>query len=230
MQRITRTVQRRVYREILPRKTLDAMFTTSKPILLLLALALVGASAQKDANTPSSAGPEYTSDGQLKLPEHYRNWIFLSSDFYPISNPAEMQKGGHSKFNNVFVNPEAYDAFLQTGTWPDKTMLVVEVRGAEDVSNKNQKGNVQSSVLGLAVHLKDETRFSGKWAFFGFHGDKTSRMTPLTAGCYSCHAAHGAVDTTFVQLYPTLLPIAKSKDTLSVAYKQEIESAAPPAK
>jgi hypothetical protein len=227
MQRITRTVQRRVYREMRADKTIDAMFTTSKPILLLMALALLGASVQKHANTPSSAGPEYTRDGQLKLPEHYRNWIFLSSDFYPISNPAEMQKGGHSKFNNVFVNPEAYDAFLQTGTWPDKTMLVVEVRGAVEVSSNNQKGIVQSSALGLAVHVKDEARFPGKWAFFGFHGEKTSRMTPLTAACYSCHAAHGAVDTTFVQLYPTLLPIAKSKDTLGAAFKQEIEGAAP---
>jgi hypothetical protein len=34
------------------------------------------------------------------------------------------------------------------------------------------------------------------------------------------------VDTTFVQFYPTLLPIASSKDTLSVAYRREIEGAA----
>jgi Cytochrome P460 len=230
MQRVTRTVQRRVYREIRSRKTLDAMFSTTKPILMLLALTLVGASVPKDANAPSSEGPEYTSDGQLKLPGHYRNWIFLTSDFHPVSNPAAMQKGGHATFFNIFASPEAYDAFLQTGTWPDKTMFVVEVRGADDVNSNSQKASVQSSVLGLAVHVKDETRFSGKWAFFGFHGDKTSKMTPLTADCYSCHAAHGAVDSTFVQFYPTLLPIAKTKDTLSAGYKQEMESAAPAAK
>jgi hypothetical protein len=30
------------------------------------------------------------------------------------------------------------------------------------------------------------------------------------------------VDTTFVQFYPTLLPIAKAKGTLSAAYQKEL--------
>jgi len=34
-------------------------------------------------------------------------------------------------FDNVFVNPASYKAFVETGTWPDKTTLVLEVRGAE---------------------------------------------------------------------------------------------------
>jgi len=69
--------------------------------------------------------------------------------------------------------------------------------------------------------VKDEKRFQGKWAFFGFDDAKTAKMVPLEASCYSCHAAHAAVDTTFVQFYPTLLPIAKSKGTLSDGYKKE---------
>jgi hypothetical protein len=43
-------------------------------------------------------------------------------------------------------------------------------------------------------------------------------MIATTADCYSCHQAHGAVDTTFVQFYPTLLPIAQEKKTLSASY------------
>jgi len=53
-------------------------------------------------------------------------------------------------------------------------------------------------------------------------------MIPASADCYTCHAAHAAVDTTFVQFYPTLLPIAKSKATLSASYRKE--NSAPPAK
>jgi hypothetical protein len=49
-------------------------------------------------------------------------------------------------------------------------------------------------------------------------------MVPLSADCYSCHAAHGAVDTTFVQFYPTLLPTAKAKGTLSGLYEKEAAS------
>ncbi len=232
MQRITRTAQRQVWREIRAKNTMDSMFTASKPILFLLAVALLGATPQKEANTPSSEGPEYTADAQLRLPEHYREWVWLTSDFYTVSDPANMQTGGHRKFNNIFVNPEAYKAFLQTGTWPDKTMLIVEQRGADDMgsTNPNLKGNIQSSEIGLAVHLKDEPRFPGEWAFFGFKGGTTASMIPVTAGCYTCHAAHGASDTTFVQFYPTLLPIAKSKATLSPAYLRESESTRPATK
>jgi len=46
-------------------------------------------------------------------------------------------------------------------------------------------------------------------------------MVPKDASCYSCHEQHAAVDTTFVQFYPTLLPIAKQKGTLSAAYLKD---------
>jgi hypothetical protein len=49
---------------------------------------------------------------------------------------------------------------------------------------------------------------------------------PQAAECYSCHATHAAVDRTFVQFYPTLLPIAKAKGTLSAGYKHDESSAA----
>ena len=45
---------------------------------------------------------------------------------------------------------------------------------------------------------------------------------PQTASCYSCHQEHGVVDTTFVQFYPTLMPIAKDKGTLTADYLKEI--------
>ena len=200
------------------------MFGTSKPLLLLLTVAVLGAFPGKGTNTPSTEGPEYTADAQLKLPEHYREWVYLTSDFYAASDPAKMQTGGQRKFNNILVNPEAYRTFLQTGTWPDKTMFVVDQREGDDMksSNPNQKGVAQSSEIGLAMHVKDEARFPGKWAFFGFSGGATTgKMIPVTAGCYSCHAANGAADTTFVQFYPTLLPIAKSKNTLRPTYLEE---------
>jgi hypothetical protein len=106
-------------------------------------------------------------------------------------------------------------------------MLVLEVRGAEGKGSINQKGNYQGTeLMGLEVHLKDEARFPGKWAFFSFDKGKTAKMIPTSADCYSCHAGHAAVDTTFVQFYPTLLPIAKSKGTLSASYLKDVEISA----
>ena len=198
------------------------MFTTAKTVLLLAMVLLSMGAFHKIATAPS-ASPEYTRDSQLKYPEHYRDWVYLTSGFDMSYNPT-MQMGGHHMFDNVFVNPEAYKAFVKTGTWPDKTILVLEVRSAEGKGSINQKGNYQGATMGLEVHVKDEARFPGKWAFFGFDDGKIAKMVPMSADCYSCHADHAAVDTTFVQFYPTLLPIAKSKGTLAAAYQKEIRT------
>jgi hypothetical protein len=134
----------------------------------------------------------------------------------------QAKAAGHSVFDNVFVNPEAYQKFLQTGTWPDKTMLVLEGRMGMEKGSINQSGHFQGTqLMGFEVHVKDETRFPGKWAFFDFDNEVSGSLFPKEADCYSCHADHAAVDTTFVQFYPTLLPIAKQKQTLSESYVKE---------
>src|ERR1035438_2020764 len=75
-------------------------------------------------------------------------------------------------FDNVFVNPEAYRSFLATGTWPDKTVMVLEAREAKTKGSINQRGHFQGvGVMDLEVHVKDEARFPGKWAF-------SSRLAP----------------------------------------------------
>ncbi len=198
----------------------------TKPIVLLvISIAILGSFAsasRQSASTPSPNVPSYTADGQLRLPENYRQWVYLSTGFDMSYNPAMSMD--HHMFDNVFVNPESYQAFLKTGTWPDKTMLVLEVRGAKSKGSINQAGNFQDTeVMGMEVHVKDVARFhdQGNWAFFGFGDSPTSKMTPTSESCYSCHAQHAAVDTTFVQFYPTLLPLAKSHSTLSPEYTKE---------
>ena len=133
------------------------------------------------------AQPRYASDGQLTLPGDYREWIFLSSGLGMTYQPASAP-GGHGapSFTNVFVDPSAYRSFLSTGTWPDKTTLVLEVRASSSKGSINQVGSYQSEVLAVEAEVKD---------------------------CYSCHLAHGAVDNTFVQFYPVLLDVAKHKGT-----------------
>jgi len=207
------------------------MLSTAKTVLLLTAAAITAIAPFSQPVRPNTValpdqGPEYTGDAQLKFPEHYREWVYLTSGFDMSYNPA-MQMGDHHMFDNVFANPGAYKTFTETGKWPDKTMLVLEVRGAEGKGSINQKGNFQSAIMGLEVHVKDEALFPGKWAFFSFDEGKTAKMIPTSANCYSCHAAHAAVDTTFVQFYPTLLPIAKNKGTLSPAYREENETGTP---
>lgn len=200
---------------------LAAMKNRRISLLLAVFVLLACAVILQSATPPRGSGPEYTSDDQLKLPENYRQWVYLTTGF-DMSYSAGAMAMDHHMFDNVFVNPEAYKVFTETGTWPDKTMLVLEARKAEGRGSINQRGNFQGGeVMGLEVHVKDEARFPGKWAFFGFDEAKTAKMTPKEAACYSCHQDHGAVDTTFVQFYPTLLEIAKNRGTFSAGYQKD---------
>ena len=196
------------------------MLSNTKIALLSLSV-LLSPTALNQNGAPRPVAPQYTSDGQLKFPEHYREWVYLTTGIDMSYNPG-LQSADHSMFDNVFVDPEAFKAFQRTGTWPDKTVLVLEARVAVSKGSINQKGHYQGSdVMGLEVHVKDEARFPDKWAFFGFDDVTTAKMIPTSMECYSCHSAHGAVDTTFVQFYPTLLEIAKKKGTLAPGYVKE---------
>ena len=169
----------------------------------------------------SSDAPRFTQDGKLEFPENYREWIYLTSGLNMSYAPRVAGTAGHDMLDNVFVNPSAYKAFLQTGTWPDQTVLVLEIRGAGSEASINKSGHFQDSdVMGREVHLKDK-RVKGGWAFYGFDETKPTTPFPHEMDCYSCHEQHGAVDTTFVQFYPTLIKLAKQKGTLSAGYKKD---------
>jgi len=186
---------------------------------LLFALTGSKAPASTQSSPKSSTAPVYTADGKLVFPPNYREWIYLTTgldmDYSPTVNLAE-----HSMFDNVFVNPESYKAFLATGKWPDKTIFVLEGRVAGSKGSINKGGHYQTTeIMSRSIHMKDESR--GGWAFYGFGDGPNGDHIPQTAVCYSCHADHGAVDTTFVQFYPTLLDIAKQKGTFSAGYLKE---------
>ena len=172
------------------------------------------------AASPSDL-PSFTADGKLEFPANYREWIYLSSGLNMSYAPRMAGMAGHDMFDNVFVNPSAYKAFLNTGTWPDQTMLVLESRGAGSNASINKSGHFQTTeMMGHEVHVKDN-RAPGGWAFYGFDETKPTKPFPHEMDCYSCHEQHAAVDTTFVQFYPTLIKIAEQKGTLSEAYKKE---------
>jgi Cytochrome P460 len=191
---------------------------------LLFALTLLGAAGglalaapQNDAATDA---PQYDSAGKIIFPADYREWIYLSSGM-DMSYSDTAAPDAHI-FTNVFVPRAAYVAFLKNGVWPDKTVLMLEARsGAGDVSIA-KRGVVQTQqVTGVIAHVKGAARFKGGWAFFAFDSDKPAEMVPTSAPCYSCHQQHAAADTTFVQFYPTLLPVATKLGTLNPSYVAE---------
>jgi len=175
-----------------------------------------------------SRAPEFTSDNRLVRPKDYREWIYVSSGLGMTYGPAaRAQQDSPPLFDNVFVEPSAFRCFLQTGQWPDKTIFVLEVRSSSTQRSINKGGNFQDALVAVEAEVKDEARFSEKWAYFSFGENGPLRDTASALSkeaCYSCHYANGAVENTFTQFYPTLLLIANTKGTLNPGYKPNSSS------
>lgn len=171
---------------------------------------------------PSPDRPRYTGDNKLLVPANYRAWVFLSSGFGMSYSPAA---GGHDMFTNVFVPEWAHREFLQSGKWPEKTVFVVEERGADSKGSINQHGHYQTTELvAIGVEVKDSTRFPEKWAYFNFdENTKAAGANPKEA-CFKCHDSHAAVEHSFVQFYPTLKPVAQKFGTYH-REREKIQSA-----
>jgi hypothetical protein len=168
------------------------------------------------ACTPSlglAGEPAYAADGALVPPTDYREWVFLSAGIdmsYGDGAPME----GESMFDNVFVDPKSWATFKQNGHWPDKTIFVMEGRGASSHGSINKHGQFQTSLMGVEYHVRDTARFKGGWAFFAADdAAHPAALLPQTATCHACHQANGAVDTTFTQFYPTARAIAEKAGT-----------------
>ncbi len=178
--------------------------------LMLVAIVVLAVTILLAAPPDATSGrPQYTSDNQLLQPTDYREWIFLSSGL----GMSYSATPGHEMFTNVFVPQWAYQAFLKSGKWPDKTMFVVEERNATSKGSINKAGHYQSDSMGIGVEVKDETHFADKWAYFNFDEDTKSASANPKEGCWSCHEQHAAVEHVVVQFYPTLKPVAKKFGT-----------------
>jgi Cytochrome P460 len=146
-------------------------------------------------------------------PADYRDWVFLTSGLDMSYSDMAMPMG-HSMFDNVFVDPAAWRAFQASGHWPDKTVFMKEARVAGSRGSINKHGQYQEGeVIGLEAHVRDDARFKGGWGFFEVEGMAPAKVIGPSASCYACHQAHAAVDTTFVQFYPTARPIAVKAGT-----------------
>ena len=188
---------------------------------LLCALAWSGSVAAQ--------APQYAATGELLRPADYRDWVYVTSGldmFYGPGAPANAA-GRPSVFTNVFVTRTAYEEFMRSGTWPDKTMFILEVRRAEKAASIDTGGQSQGAVLTIESAVKDLQRFganagSNGWGYFGFGSPtglrESSAVLPTNASCYSCHAANTAVDNTFVQFYPTLFEVAERLGTVKTTY------------
>lgn len=195
-------------------------------------------------------GPHYTPDGKVIPPTDYRTWVAVSTGFsmaYPqaalSANAlatahlplAVAEPGTAAVFQNVYVTPQAYAAFLRDGKWPNLTMFVLEIRAAKDkrtiVSGPGpglSAGSVQGDLLAIEGELRDDARYPAsagwKWVTFTQNGlpavptQPWADNAPAGHACFQCHTAHGAVQKSMVEFYPVLCPLATHKRTLNPGF------------
>jgi len=182
-----------------------------------LALALAGSLAL------AAGGSPFNDKGELLRPTDYRGWVFVTSGLGMNYGPSKPKAGDPPQFTNVFVNPQAYRGFMQSGVWPEGTVFILEVRKADQEVSVDNNGRTQGVAVALEASAKDSSRYpDGGWAYFSFDGKDGLRPSaaplPRTASCYGCHSKNAAVEWTFTQFYPEQLAVAKAHGTVRKDY------------
>ena len=169
---------------------------------------------------PTTA-PDYDTKGHLKLPIDFRTWVFVGSNIglqyrkdavEATSRENERHHGATiGDFHNVYINPEAYDHYLTTGKFPEKTVLVMDVFEAKEKESTNivSGGYFPGVQRGVEVAVKNSNRPDGSatdWAYYAF--PDPARPVPTKAfpdtECYRCHKQHADDDNVWVRFYPLL--------------------------
>lgn len=179
----------------------------------------------------AAEAPTFNAAGELERPADFREWVYLTTGLDMFYGPAAMAPGAGgqrpSVFTNIYVTPPAYREFMKSGTWPDKTMFILEARRAQSAASIDNVGKSQGELVAIESAVKDVARFGGTagtngWGYFSFDGANglasSAKVFPTSASCYSCHAANTAVDNTFVQFYPTLFEVAKRLGTVKPTF------------
>jgi len=168
------------------------------------------------------SGPEYNEKGELKRPVGYETWVFVGSnlgieygDGAAKDKPAEKKTSEKKRpdkganFHNVYINPEAYARYIETGTFPEKTVFVLDIFKAEEREPRKvvAEGLFPGAHSGTAVAVKNSARPDGSktdWAYYDFGLEAKTAKAFADKACYDCHLEHADDDNVWVQFYPTL--------------------------
>ena len=176
----------------------------------VLCLASMQSFSPVDTLAAAGAGPRFNGRGELMRPQGYREWVFVGSSL-AMSYEKKPEKVKHLKFHHLYINRDAYYEFEKSGTFPEGTILVMEVLTAGSHASINRQGHFADQVSGLEAAVKDSSRFPERWAYFSFDLKDGSLSGTAKAfakeRCWSCHNEHAQTDNVFTQFYPVLTDV-----------------------
>ena len=138
----------------------------------------------------------------------FRTWVYIGGGLFSSAD------GPNTRFSNVFVEPTAYAAYMKTGTWPDGTVVYSDKRRAITTLpiTANAGWGQTGDAAGGEVEIKDAK--NRRWMYYqAGAGETVAKAVADQSACTTCHTTHAAVDSIFVQFYPTLVDAARSHGT-----------------
>jgi hypothetical protein len=177
-----------------------------------------------DGDEPAAASmipkPAFNAAGELERPIGYRSWIYVGTPLTPNElNPPEAP---FPEFHNVYIHPDDFAHWEETGTFQQGTVLVKELVLVGSTEAVSGNGYFMGEFTGLEATIKDAERYPdepGNWAYYTFGHTyplaETAAAQP-TGACNVCHDVSADDDWVFTQYYP-ILSAAKGGATAAPA-------------
>ncbi len=147
----------------------------------------------------------FSDDGSLVVPDNLDEWIFIGSSLGMGYSQENFDPDSPGMFQVARMEPAAYQAFKETGTFVDGTMISLHFYGSQNEISINRAGFVMDDLHFAEIQYKDSDRFPDGFNFYNVNnGDKLAQEIPLPNECVDCHKRDGAYDGVFVQFYPTI--------------------------
>lgn len=195
------------------------------PVLLVMPLMFAACNQNPQEQGKSNPVPKnesqsrksvvsFNEQGELERPTGYRKWIYVGTPLTP--NDMNDGKAPFPEFHSVYINPDAFNHYEQTGKFPDGTVIIKELVSVGDKEATSGNGYFMGDFVGLEVSMKDKTRFKDEpanWAYFSFGHEyplKDKAKVQPASSCNECHEGNADDDFVFTQYYPVLRTAKKS--------------------
>ena len=149
------------------------------------------------AGVITAIAAEFADD--LKLPASFRHWYHVNRMVIDKGSPLFEAMGG---MHNVYINSTGETALKKGESYPDKTVLLVDLHDFTISDGSYVEGPRKAT----AIMLKDKKKYAptGGWGFQAWAGGDPTKplVTNPTKQCFECHQPKKNQD----YVYSTYIP------------------------
>lgn len=162
--------------------------------VVLTLLTCFGSAVASERPALNQPMPLRTSN-EILLPANYRSWVAVAPESAGMS--AHQRKHVVGK---IYVEPKAYESFLKHSTWPEQTVIVLELRDKAAPPHLPCDG-----VIGLEVAAKNGAGALEPWSYYGIIYDHDKQARKASTDKAMCkHCSSDPANMQFAMFFPAL--------------------------